>query len=130
MVVRRIQAQKVASQWLPLLIWMAAIFLVSNQGKQELPSFGLWDTLAKKGGHFAAYMILALLAHRAASQSQRPYLWAALITALYALTDEFHQTFVPSRQGSLIDVIIDCAGGAAALVTHYRWQRRLRGQPR
>lgn len=130
MVVGRDQAPKAASQWLPLLIWMAAIFLVSSQGKQELPSFGLWDTLAKKGGHFAAYMILALLAHRAANQGQRPYLWAVVITTLYALTDEFHQTFVPSRQGSLIDVMIDCAGGVTALVIHYRWLRPLREKPR
>lgn len=109
---------------------MAAIFLVSDQGKQDIPSFGLWDMLAKKGGHFAAYMILALLAHRAVGRSQRPYLWAVVITALYALSDEFHQTFVPSRQGSLVDVLIDCAGGVTALIIYYRWHHRLQGEPR
>jgi VanZ family protein len=39
-----------------------------------------------------------------------------VLTALYASTDEFHQTFVPGRHGSAVDVAIDSTGALIALL--------------
>ena len=103
-------------RWLPLLAWMAAIFFMSDQPKTSIPSFGVWNTLIKKGAHFLAYALLALLALRGTGGGKRPYLWALLITSLYAISDEYHQTFIPGRHGQLMDVLIDSAGGATALL--------------
>lgn len=106
---------------LPLLLWMAAIFVVSHQPSSNIPSFGFWDKLLKKGGHFLAYALLALLAYRVTGTTKRPFLWALAITALYAISDELHQTFVSGREGSIADVLIDCSGGVTSLVLLRRY---------
>lgn len=102
-------------RWLPLLAWMAIIFYFSHQPSEALPSLGVWDLLLKKGAHFVAYAIFAGLAFRVTGRWQRPFLWAFLLTAVYAAGDEFHQSFVPGRNPSIIDVFIDVAGGIAML---------------
>ena len=120
----------VVKRWLFLLLWMGAIFLVSHQPATELPNWGLWDVLLKKGAHFAAYAVLAVLALRAVGDWQRPYVWAFVITAVYAISDEFHQTFVPGRNGSAWDVLLDAGGGLTALMAmryrarfSHQWER-------
>jgi VanZ family protein len=109
-------------RWLPLLSWMGAIFIMSNQPKTNIPSFGVWDLLVKKGSHFLAYGVLASLALRVTDGEgrKRPYLWALLLTILYAISDEFHQTFIPGRNGMLMDVFIDSLGGLTAL---FSWRK-------
>jgi VanZ family protein len=89
---------------------MALIFYVSHQPSGEIPQFGLVDLPVKKGAHFGAYFILAWLARRALGRWD----WALLLTAVYAISDEYHQTFIPGRDGNVIDVIIDCFGGLTA----------------
>lgn len=102
-------------RWLPLLLAMGAIFFASHQPSVDLPNFGMWDFMVKKLGHFLAYGALALLALRAVLNGKRPYLTAAFIVFLYALSDEFHQTFVPGRNGTPVDVLIDMAGVLTSL---------------
>jgi VanZ family protein len=46
------------------------------------------------------------------------------LAMLYALTDEFHQSFVPSRTASLHDCAIDSAGALIALTFIWWYQRR------
>jgi len=46
----------------------------------------------------------------------RPALWAFLIALLYALSDEYHQSFVPGRHPDPLDIVTDLAGAAAALL--------------
>ncbi|MEZ4645984.1 MAG: VanZ family protein [Chloroflexota bacterium] len=97
-------------KWIPALLWMVAIFVLSNQPKGAIPSFGLWDFLVKKGSHFLAYGLLAGL-----------YWWALrggigrshrlLTTFLYAVSDEWHQSFIPGRNATVMDVMIDSVGG-------------------
>ncbi len=41
--------------------------------------------------------------------------WAFVLTLLYALTDEFHQAFVPERLPSILDLVTDAAGAALVL---------------
>jgi hypothetical protein len=44
-----------------------------------------------------------------------------LSSSLYALTDEFHQTFTPGRNGTLVDVAIDMSGALTCLwLVHWR----------
>lgn len=113
-------------RWLPLLLWLGTIYFVSGQPKADIPSYGAWDLLVKKGAHFLAYAIVALLAWRVFEGGQRPYCYAALLTILYAMSDEFHQTFVPGRNGTLMDVVIDSSGGLAALFSlRKNWLRSL-----
>jgi VanZ family protein len=103
-------------RWLPALAMMAAIFAFSSIPSREMPSFGFWDTLVKKGGHMAGYGLLAL-AFWYALRWDRKLLWLALVLSLaYAISDEFHQSFVPGRHPSWLDaLLIDPAGSILSL---------------
>ncbi len=48
-------------RWLPAIVMMGLIYLASATPSSQIPTFGVWDMLAKKGGHFFAYGLLALL---------------------------------------------------------------------
>jgi VanZ family protein len=92
--------------------------------------------IVRKCAHLAEYAVLALLlrwALRKPPESEAPpWRWpeAGLVlalVALYAASDEFHQTFVPSRQGCVSDVLLDTAGGAFGLLCWWaagRWRKR------
>ena len=98
----------------PLVLW-----LFPNTSEQTLAVIHL---AARKAAHFTEYAILAYLAARAFSTSPRPALankWfiaSLVLVAVYALIDEYHQSFVPSRTASLYDSFIDITGGLAALL--------------
>ena len=114
-----------ACYWLPPLAWMGMIFFLSAQSTLPGPPQPLLDVLLKKGAHFAVYAGLAFWWWRALSSTHRTSPerlsdWAVLalafvLTALYAVSDEFHQSFTPNRHPSPWDVLIDSAGAATAL---------------
>ena len=129
------------SHYLPLLVWLAFIsfassdnFSASNTSRIIGPLI-LWlfpntspETLAvvhfivRKIAHFTEYAILGFLAARAFRTSPRPAIsnrWFVICVTLivvYALMDEYHQSFVPSRTASVWDSLIDMAGGLTALL--------------
>ncbi len=124
-------------RWLPMLLWMAAIFIISAQPSHELPNLGSWDLFSKKLAHFIAYAILALSAlwgisggkwlfpsATSAVAQYKSVFFAFLITLLYAMSDEYHQTFVPGRHGMAWDVLIDTCGGVSALFLI--WRKRIK----
>lgn len=108
-------------RWFPAIALMAGIFVLSSLPSQDLPDFGLWDTLLKKGGHALGYGLLALSFWFALRWEGRRVWLAFLLAALYALSDEFHQSFVPGRNPSWLDaLVIDNAGAALALLFAHR----------
>ena len=115
---------KKLTRWIPLLLWMTVIFYMSGRTKAEVPSFGTWDLLVKKGSHFLAYGFFALLAWWAVRGWKRPFLSTFTLTLLYAASDEIHQTFVPTRHGQPTDVLIDILGGLTMLLILYYWLGR------
>jgi VanZ family protein len=105
-------------RWLPAVIMMAAIFIFSATPGNELPNYGFWDFLVKKGGHTLGYGLLALSYWYALNAGQKPKLpvVAWLLAVLYAATDEFHQSFTPGRHATPLDVLIyDNLGAAFAM---------------
>ncbi len=123
--------------WIFPLLWMALLFFLSAQ--PDLPyAPGPWaDTLIKKIGHAVVYGVLAWLYLRAlrwqlenrhsdGTQTVLRLLSAGLAVA-YALSDEYHQTFVPGRNGNLFDVMIDGVGACAAMLLHW-WLARRRAE--
>jgi len=71
----------------------------------------------RKIAHFTEYAILGFLAARAfRTSTQRWFLICAALVVVYALLDEYHQSFVPSRTASIFDSFIDMAGGLAVLI--------------
>ena len=100
------------ARWGPPLLWMLAIFVVSATPGAQLPQFGTLDYFVKKAGHMLAYAVLAALLHRGLGHRQGQWAWAWLLAVAYALLDEFHQSFVPGRHPSLIDVFLFDGVGA------------------
>lgn len=127
--------RKLVVAWGPVGAWMGVIFFLSSQ--PTLPSLPgrIVDTLTQKGGHVTEYAILAGLCWRAlreTGQTARPAIWAFVLAVLYAISDEWHQTFVPGRNGQALDVLIDAAGALAGLVVLERrhWNRSGAGSAR
>jgi VanZ family protein len=111
-------------RWLPPILMMAVIFAFSSIPSTEMPNFGFWDLLVKKGGHATGYGLLALCIWFALKWDRR-WLWLAFfLTVLYAGTDEFHQSFVPGRHSSLVDIGIDSIGALIALWIAFFVRRR------
>ena len=106
------------SRFAPPLLLMAVIFFLSAQ--PDLNSgLGTWDTFLRKGAHMAEFGLLWFFWWRALGYGS-PVV-PALIAIGYAVTDELHQTLVQGRHGSPVDVLIDSAGVAlAVLATRHR----------
>jgi VanZ family protein len=86
--------------------------------------------ITRKVAHFLEYAVLALLAARAFSSSSQQLLrrrWfqvSLLLIIVYSLSDEYHQSFVPTRGASIYDSFIDMAGGLTALLLYALWRRK------
>jgi VanZ family protein len=85
--------------------------------------------LIRKCAHFGEYFVYFLLLYRAVRGRHSGWRWswgsvALLIAAVYSASDEFHQTFVPSRGPSVYDSLLDTTGACVALVALWLWLRR------
>jgi len=130
--------------WLPILLWMAIIFAGSSDlmsaehTSRIIVPFLRWlfptippitliraEFFIRKAGHVSEYAVLAVLLYRAVVHTvfqSRRVLSAAVVLLLcgaYAATDEFHQSFVPSRSASVRDVMIDLCGATLAVLLYW-----------
>lgn len=113
----------IVPRWVSALVLMAIIFAFSSRTGDDLPDFGGWDYFVKKGAHAIGYGLLALSYLRALGG--RKYLLTWLLAVLYSATDEFHQSFVPGRSATIIDVLVfDNLGAALALFLHAGWAKK------
>jgi VanZ family protein len=142
--------QSFLKYWMPAIIWMALIFLGSTDmlsaehtSRFLVPFFRWLDpqiSLAtlnaiqvgvRKLGHLTEYAILAMLLWHALRGGTR---WQAKMSilffiawvacAIFAASDEFHQSFVPSRTSSPRDVMIDICGAFLGLAVCWMFARR------
>jgi VanZ family protein len=105
--------------WGPVIVQMAVIFAFSSIS--DLPP--LPGGISDKSGHSIGYALLgafllrALAGGRLAGVTWRRAVAAVLLAALYGVSDEFHQSFVPGRSPDVHDVAADGLGalGAAAV---------------
>jgi len=130
--------------WLPVLVWMGIIFSASSDIGSFEHSERIIGSLMRlvfpqvsdeavhatvvvirKCAHVGEYAVLALLLWRAwrgkSGQGQAAWRWSKAgfvlaLVALYAASDEIHQAFVPSREASVRDVLLDTLGGAIGLL--------------
>lgn len=110
-------------RWLPAVAWMAVIFWLSAQPDLPRPASNLLNLVLRKGAHFSAYALLALLYLFALGDLRRVTgrAWLALgLAVLYAASDEYHQSWTPNRHPAATDVLIDTAGALTGLAL---WSR-------
>ena len=143
----------IVRRWFPVIIWLGFVFFMSTGTFSAENTFSVVGPILnfllpglssdrvetihwiiRKGAHVFEYFVLGLLllrAFRANSSSQWRWRWplfAAIGALLWALGDEFHQSFVPGRTASIVDVSIDTAGGVFAQVVGVLWYRRIWGR--
>lgn len=102
--------------WLPPIIWMNLIFLLSSKTRIGVSEVQIFNFIIFKTLHIIEYAILYLLLFRGfyLSTKKKPtsktYIMAFIIAVLYASSDEIHQTFIPTREGTIRDIFIDTIG--------------------
>lgn len=132
-----------AKYWLPVVLWAAVIYSASGDKKSVHHSSRIIEPIVRwlvpdisdeavrttvlivrKCAHLTEYAVLTSLLWRALrgtiwreasgwSRRCAASAWAGAVG--FAVTDEWHQVFVPGRQGSAWDVLIDSMGAAAGL---------------
>ncbi|MBB6632105.1 VanZ family protein [Clostridium algidicarnis] len=135
-----------------LIGWMVLIFYFSSQigevssekskiviyifnvlGLDLNTYFGELSTLiVRKSAHFTEYFILFILTYNVMKyyfEKGRLFFISYIITVAYAMTDEFHQLFVPGRAGALKDVLIDSTGGLFALLIVFVFVKIKKDEP-
>ena len=105
--------------WLPAIAVMAVIFVLSSQSGLRVSEDPDVDRPFRVTGHLLAFATLAACLLLAFSRGRRPRARDAFmaygLTLLFALSDEWHQTFVPGRSGRLDDVVTDAIGALLGL---------------
>jgi len=101
--------------WLPPLIWMGVIFYMSSQRSITMTKNVTTDFVTFKTLHMIEYAFLFFLFYRAFQSIKLMKknicgLYAFFMAMFYSLTDEFHQLYIPTRNGRLRDVLFDIAG--------------------
>ncbi len=108
---------KVFYYWLPAIFCGIFIFSVSSLPGKNIPEFFPYQDIVF---HAGIYGVFALLISRLVKvyNPARTKIWQLLfvlgIIFVFALTDEFHQSFVPNRTASVLDIGIDCLGAVIA----------------
>jgi len=141
------------TRWIPAIAWMILIFLGSTdvlsaaQTSRFIVPFLRWLdphiswaainailTAIRKLGHVTEYAILAILLWRAlrggrnlGTRMSLLFFTAWIACSLFAASDEFHQSFVPSRTASAHDVLIDICGASIGLAIC--WMFAVRQKP-
>ena len=120
--------------WLPMILWMVLIYWLSSQPKLPHPGrkVGVSDYLFDYSAHVFIFGLLTWLAWRAieAKPTVLPdsvvsfsRASAAGFCALYAVSDEIHQRFVPGRWSNLADWLADIAGILITVSLLAGWQK-------
>jgi len=115
---------------LPLVSYMLLIFALSSVSRY--PESCSWVFGLDKFVHTLEYYVLGCLLMRVLVTSphgvfaEAPAVFAMIFGTLYAIGDEWHQSFVPGRYASIYDLLFDMLGVAIAVVI-YRFVRRRAG---
>ena len=114
------------------LVWMILIYFLSSLPGDTLGPGQITLNLVKKAGHFVLYGVLAALYLYAMKRREAspgtgavPYTLSLLFALIYAVSDEYHQSFVPGRHASAVDVFIDACGAVTMLGTLYGRRARI-----
>ncbi len=121
--IQRVLKNKHFKKWekyASLIIWMAAIYYLSNKSLEFLGGFDLSTFVIRKIAHMFEFAVLTLLVFRILNKTDKKSIhWEVLgsfiFAVLYAISDEYHQSFVSGRIGTYRDVIVDTLGILAAI---------------
>lgn len=113
--------KKFILRWGPAILWAVIIFTISSIPTLPKTKIIWWDFILKKTAHIIEYGIFYLLIVRALSNitgkqllpkkvNKTTLLTALILAIIYALSDEYHQSFIIGRTAKLTDVGFDTLG--------------------
>ncbi len=102
--------------WVPTVLWMGVIYFLSTLPESATPGRGI---ISDKVCHAGEYFILAFLILFALQRTTQfrfsTSFWIIFAwVAVYGLSDEIHQLYVPTRHFDVLDLLAD-VGGMAVL---------------
>lgn len=109
------KAIKIIFYWGPVFLCAGVIFYFSSIPHLR-SGLGIWDFILRKCAHMTEYALLVGLTLRAmkafypSKSDLKLLLWSITLCLLYACSDEFHQSFVAGRAGSVVDILVDFSG--------------------
>ncbi len=138
--------QRILKAWLPVAAMCVVIFLFSQDAQSGrhsnevlgwlLSLVGLdtrhmvhvWSEPFRKLAHVVVYFFLGALAYRGFSMGIPHFSlkagWRTLVfCALYAASDEYHQSLIPGRGPSPRDVALDTSASVLAMILIWLWLR-------
>jgi VanZ family protein len=103
---------------LPLFLICIFIFIQSDKTARVVSYDGNTNWFIHKLAHFVLFSLVFLFANRSFGDKRK----ALVFTILYGISDEIHQSFVPTRTASLTDVLIDSSAGVSMyfLISKYK----------
>ncbi len=105
-------------------LYMGLIWLLSSKPSDAYIRFSFADSMIKESLHLVEFAILYVLlvlffaAH--GKLTNRANVFSAIVACLYGLTDEIHQSFVPYRSATVIDLVKDVIGVTVCYIIIYR----------
>ena len=101
-------------RWILVAAWMGLIFYLSSISNFKVPD-RLVNSISNNIAHFTEFFILCMLLFRAIKKStqweiKKIIVVSWIFSVIYAFLDEFHQSFVPGRFPSLVDIFVDTLG--------------------
>jgi VanZ family protein len=105
---------KCLARWMAVAFWVGMIFAFSATPSLASPFEPVADFSLRKLAHLMVFAVLTVLLYRAfrlhMARPTHAWLLAMFVAVLYACSDEWHQTFVPGREGTVRDLVIDSVG--------------------
>lgn len=94
-------------RYLPSIVWMGVIFYFSSRQTTGIGGNSYWwRFIILKFFHIAEYSVLSILIYYATNHQ----LSTIFISFLYAVSDEFHQSFIIGRTATIRDIFFDLSG--------------------
>ncbi|WP_066309668.1 VanZ family protein [Bacillus sp. FJAT-29814] len=87
-----------------------------NTPSADNKEINIINLIVRKSTHVLVFGILSLLLFKALEPYRYSFLLAWFLTILYAITDEYHQSFMPGRVATYKDVLYDSFGALVALI--------------
>lgn len=119
--------------WIPSFTIAIVIFLFSSRQRISVSEEFVLNFVFFKSLHIIEYAVFCFFNYRAVfntltSNKSKAAIISFLITVIYALSDEIHQTFVPTREGKLRDIGFDTIGAALAILLVWKLLPKAKGK--
>ena len=105
--------------WMGLIFYFSSLSGVEVSRQLESGAVSWLGELRSYAGHIVLYAVLAALIQAAIwgwdlGLHVRWVFIAALLSSLFGITDEYHQSFVIGRSASVVDGLVDSAAATAS----------------